>query len=208
MISVIIPVYKDPQGIKDTLESLHNQTLPRTKYEIIVVNDGGDKDTRNTALTFSGVDVIDVVPNKGSYNARNTGINRAHGEYFAFVDADITVPTNWLETGLKLLSDFSYVGGPVIIDEKKLSQASHYYEYLIAFDNQRKFYKYHYCPTANLFISRNLIDNVGLFLDTLRSGGDMEFGNRVYDSQFQKKMYFSTELFVNHPPRGIIRHCL
>ena len=94
-VSVIIPVYKDAIGLKDTLESLNEQTIDRANFEIIVVNDGGDPDITALCEKYQ-VRVIEQKPNRGSYYARNKGLEISKGEFIAFVDADIKVPNDWL----------------------------------------------------------------------------------------------------------------
>lgn len=42
-INVIIPVYKDANGLEDTLKSLQQQIIKNDQFEVIVANDGGDK---------------------------------------------------------------------------------------------------------------------------------------------------------------------
>jgi glycosyltransferase involved in cell wall biosynthesis len=86
-VSVIIPVYKDHEGASDTLNSLSKQSLKREQYEIIVANDGGDKQTRRACEKFD-VKVIDIFPNGGSYNARNKALQISKGEYIALLDSD------------------------------------------------------------------------------------------------------------------------
>ncbi len=199
-ISVVIPVYNDPEGIGDTLESLKNQNFVKEQYEIIVSNDGGDKETEKICKKYK-VKVINIVPNKGSYNARNVALKESKGEYIAFVDADIKVSRNWLREGFNFLKKYDYIGGPVDIDESKLKTLAHYYEYLTAFDNKKKLKKYNYIPTANLMVKREVIESLGGFDSRLWSGGDNEFGDRVFRAK-KYEMYFLEDLLVIHPPRG------
>lgn len=199
-ISVIIPVYKDSEGTKDTLESLEEQNLNKSEFEIIIVNDGGDKETEKICKEHE-VKIITIIPNKGSYNARNEGLKESRGEYIAFVDADIKVSENWLKLGRELLKKYDYVGGKVEIDKTKLKTLAHYFEYISAFENEKKIKKYNYIPTANLFVKRNIIKELGGFDKRLQSGGDVEFGSRVFSSR-KFKMHYNDDLIVVHPPRG------
>ena len=41
-VSIIIPVYNDPDGLDDTLSSLVIQDYPNDELEIIVVDNGSD----------------------------------------------------------------------------------------------------------------------------------------------------------------------
>lgn len=199
-ISIIIPVYKDYEGLKDTLKSLKKQNFNRSKFEIIVVNDGGDENIRKICKGYK-VKCIDIIPRKGSYNARNEGLKVSGGEYVAFIDADIKAPKDWVQSGFNLLQKYDYVGGRVEIDKTKLKMLAHYYEYLTAFDNKEKLRKNHYIPTANLFVKRKVIEKIGAFDKRLYSNGDLEFGNRVYISN-EFTMYYDSDLYVVHPPRG------
>lgn len=198
-ISVIIPVYKDVNGLKDTLESLSEQTLDRKGYEIIVVNDGGDPDITALCEEFQ-VRVIEHKPNRGSYYARNRGLEIAKGEYIAFVDADIRVPNDWLAKGISALNDYDYVAGAIRIDTSKINSLANYYELKTAFRVNNYILFNHYGPTANLFVKRKVFEEIGGFDERLRSGGDKEFGERIYRFTNFKQKYLEA-LFVIHPPR-------
>lgn len=200
-ISIIIPVYKDPEGLKTTLDSLNKQTTSFENYEIVVCNDGSDKEVDKVCSLFSNVRVVRTKPNKGSYGARNEAIKISKGKYLGFVDADIKVSKNWIERGYNSLQKYDYVGGRVDIDKAKLKTLADYYEYLTAFNNERNMMERNFCPTANIFIKRAIIDDLGMFDERLKSGGDVEFGNRIYDSK-KYKMYYDDNLRVIHPSRG------
>jgi len=199
-LSVIIPVYSDPEGIQDTLGSLMKQTFDKENFEIIVANDGGDKKTKEVSKQYDKIRILNIEQNQGSYNARNIGLKESKGENIAFIDANIKALENWMENGYELLKKYDYVGGEVRIDKKKLKSLSHYYEYLTSFENEKKLKNYHYIPTANLFVKRRLIEDIGGFDVRLWSGGDTEFGDRVYRTG-KYKMCFSKNLVVIHPPR-------
>jgi glycosyltransferase AglI len=200
-ISVIIPVYNDPEGLKDTLSSLHNQTLDTKQFEIIVVNDGALETISGICREFA-VREVKVTPNRGSYYARNRGLEESSGEYIAFVDADITVPPHWLERGMEELREAEYIGGPVIIDRDRIRTPADHYEAVTAFRDKRTDEKNsHFFVTANLFVRRSVIEELGGFDERLRSGGDNEFGKRVFGAgRYMQKN--SPELSVIHPPRG------
>lgn len=198
--SIIIPVYKDALGLRDTLLSLNKQSICKDKFEIIVANDGGNKGVTEVCLKH-GVKVININPNMGSYFARNRGIEYSKGEYIAFLDADIMVPPNWLQNGMESLVNFDYVGGNVIIDESKINTLTDLYEAKTAFDIKKYIKKAHFGVTANLFVKREVFDELGGFEQRLYSGGDLEFGNRIYNFSYFKQEY-EKKITVVHPPRG------
>jgi glycosyltransferase involved in cell wall biosynthesis len=102
VISVVVPAYNEEENIAACLESLNRQTLPRTGYEIIVV-DGDSKDrTRDLATPLA--DIVFIQTSKRVGGARNDGAMRARGEIVAFTDADCVIPPEWLE---RIRSDFA-----------------------------------------------------------------------------------------------------
>lgn len=199
-ISVIIPVYKDAEGLTDTLVSLNSQSLDKQYYEIIVINDGGDLNITKVCKEFD-IQMVEVKPNRGSYYARNRGIERSRGEYLAFVDADIKVPYNWLENGISALRYYDYVTGDIKIEKCKIKTGSELYDFIYSFQVVQYIKNLHYGPTGNLFVRRNVFEVEGGFDERLRSGGDWEFGDRVYRYSGFKQIY-SKDISVIHPPRN------
>jgi len=113
MISVIIPTFNEEENIAQCLVSLRHQTVPRTEYEIIVV-DGGSKDrTREIAQKYADRIFIQTNPKVGG--ARNDGIMAAAGEIVATTDADCILPPAWIATIKKGFEDAAVVQiyGPV-----------------------------------------------------------------------------------------------
>ncbi len=92
-ISVIVPIYKVEKYVKRCVDSILNQSYPH--LEIILVDDGSPDNCGKIcdayALQDSRVKVIHKI-NGGLSDARNAGIEAAHGEYLAFVDSD-----DWLD---------------------------------------------------------------------------------------------------------------
>ena len=88
-ISVIIPVYNAETFMKESINSILNQTL--TDIELICVNDGSTDNSLNMLNEFakndSRVKVIDK-ENGGCGSARNKSLDNATGEYIYFFDPD------------------------------------------------------------------------------------------------------------------------
>ena len=101
-VSVILPVYRTKAYIRQCLESLLNQET-KADYEIIVVEDGCPDQTLSEAEDLLADPKIQVIrqENKGLSGARNTGIDRAAGEYLVFVDSDDYVMPWMLEALIK-----------------------------------------------------------------------------------------------------------
>ncbi|MDY6936874.1 MAG: glycosyltransferase [Cyanobacteriota bacterium] len=96
LISVILPVYNGEKTVFETVESVLSQTF--SDLELITIDDGSGDRTPDilTSITDPRFKVFSY-PNAGLAASRNRGIDRATGEYLAFIDADDL----WTETKLE-----------------------------------------------------------------------------------------------------------
>ncbi|WP_312562781.1 glycosyltransferase family 2 protein [Anaerospora sp.] len=104
LISVVIPAYNVGSFIKETLESIQNQTL--SNWEAIIVDDGSIDNTIEVIRDFIQHDDrfrLLCQTNGGVSKARNTGILNASGTYLTFLDGDDMWKPDFLE---KLLTVF------------------------------------------------------------------------------------------------------
>jgi glycosyltransferase involved in cell wall biosynthesis len=206
--SVVVPVYNDPAGIEDTLRAITAQTADR--YEVVVVDNGSTDETREVAGAYADCNdhVTLLVENEAqsSYAARNTGIRRATGDVLAFLDADETVSSDWLETASVAIAtdDLDYLGCRVdltIPDDERTRTAR--YNAHTGFPVRQYLDRHRYAPTCALFVRREVFEDVGLFDPRLVSGGDMEFGNRVDAAGYE--MGYCADAVVHHPVRSSVR---
>lgn len=90
-LSIIVPVYNSEMYINTCLNSLLNQGLDTSEYEIIIINDGSTDGTKEIiesyATKYSNIYVYNQ-ENKGIGATRNIGINLAKGDYIYFIDSD------------------------------------------------------------------------------------------------------------------------
>ncbi|MER3414795.1 MAG: hypothetical protein C4297_01085 [Gemmataceae bacterium] len=85
-ISTIIPVYNGEKYLAEAIESVLKQTYP--PIEVIVVDDGSTDRSAEIADSFGPPVQVVRQENRGESAARNTGIERASGDYIHFLDAD------------------------------------------------------------------------------------------------------------------------
>ncbi|MGB3621001.1 glycosyltransferase family 2 protein [Ketobacter sp. MCCC 1A13808] len=202
LLSIIIPVYKDLAGLSDTIGSIKAcHGVPGFELEIIVVNDGADPDISQFCRTEKLVEVS-INPNRGSYFARNRGIECSHGSLIGFVDADIFVDRQWIVNAVQKLDTHDYVGGSIQVIREGVSETVADYQQLIDFNTRWHMSSIHYAPTANVWVRRSLLEKLGGFEESLFSGGDMEMGRRVYDEGSLQQTY-ADEVVVRHPPRDL-----
>lgn len=89
MISVIIPVFNVEKYLRECLDSVANQTY--SDLEVLVIDDGSKDSSPQICDEYAAADSRFIVIHKengGVSSARNTGIENAHGNLIAFVDAD------------------------------------------------------------------------------------------------------------------------
>ena len=98
-ISIIIPVYKAEQYLRQCLDSIINQTLKN--IEIIPVNDGSPDGCQQILDEYAQSDKR-IKPlhqqNQGHGAAVYTGIKAATGDYIGFVDADDFIDKEMYQT--------------------------------------------------------------------------------------------------------------
>jgi glycosyltransferase involved in cell wall biosynthesis len=101
-ISVIIPTYNRAAFLLEVLNSLAQQSLPASRFEVIVVDDGSDKSI--------GADLESHFPftlryiyqeNRGDAEARNTGAAHSHADLLVFLDDDVLVGRDYLTALVK-----------------------------------------------------------------------------------------------------------
>ncbi|GAB4137044.1 MAG: hypothetical protein Kow0040_23410 [Thermogutta sp.] len=85
-VSVVIPAWNAARYLPETLRSVLSQTRP--PEEIIVVDDGSTDDSAVVAERFGPTVRVLRQENRGESVARNRGIEAAHGDWIAFLDAD------------------------------------------------------------------------------------------------------------------------
>ena len=93
--TVIIPLFNKEEYIASAIESVLNQTYKN--FELIIVNDGSTDSSLQIAEKFKDPKIqLFSKNNSGESSARNFGIEKASGDFIAFLDAD----DEWLESFL------------------------------------------------------------------------------------------------------------
>lgn len=101
-ITVIVPTYKPHAYLWECLESIYNQTLPKSDYELVLVLNGCNEPYNTQILDWlSKHKDLNVqffqTDTGGVSNARNIALDNAKGEYVTFIDDDDLISTAYLK---------------------------------------------------------------------------------------------------------------
>lgn len=103
LVSVIMPAYNAARYIRESVQSVQNQTFDN--WELIVIDDCSEDNTvavvTQLAQDDSRICVYSNEHNSGVAKTRNRGLELCNGEYVAFLDSDDTWYPEKIEIQLK-----------------------------------------------------------------------------------------------------------
>lgn len=167
--SIIIASYVDNEErdkmFRTSLDTLHRRT--KYPYELIVVDNGGNKELSQWLSSRAGAGVINTyIRNKNNMHfgyARNQGLKLAHGDYICIADNDILYYEGWLTKCVDVLEahpDKKIYATPM---PYPMSSLNHRYHagYL---DYKGESYELHQRAGSNCFVMRKKdFEEVGEF---------------------------------------------
>lgn len=183
LVSIIIPVYNSEKNIFDTIESCINQTY--TNIEIIVINDGSKDNSENIIKNFSDNRLkYFSTQNFGACHARNIGIKNSSGKLIQFLDADDLLHIDKIKNQV---SSYLMHGNQYIYSSQQYNiyNNTHYYDkYLNIFERNFSPIDYlekitnefgKYLNTGVWLLPRQILDNIGLWDESLKINQDGDF---------------------------------
>ncbi|MBN2425561.1 MAG: glycosyltransferase [Calditrichaceae bacterium] len=213
--SIIIPCFNRKDELVELLNSFKNIEFAKDRYEVLVIDDGSTDGSDQLVEEFRKDSDIPLhyfkQDNKGPGAARNLGMQKAKGDFFIFIDSDVTIPKSWL----KSISDRLHIekadafGGPDTYrkDFSPLLKAINYsMTSFITTGGMRgkkgkKLAKF-YPRSFNMGLNRDLYTKIGGF-GNLRHGQDIEFSHRILKSG--AKTIFIEDAPVYHKRRTNLR---
>jgi glycosyltransferase involved in cell wall biosynthesis len=179
-VSVIVPVRDDRSGVRELVDRLAAQTIPREGFEVVLGDDGSRRDTLPAIASPDGWVRVIPGPPRTSYEARNRATAASRGRVLAFCDSDCLPEPTWLELGLAAVQGADVVAGEIrFVAPSRPSPWS-----LLTIDmflDQKCNVRNSRGVTANLFVRRELFDELGGFDASLPSGGDYDFVRRAVE---------------------------
>jgi glycosyltransferase involved in cell wall biosynthesis len=182
--SVIIPAKNEEKHIGRCLGSLRSLAFDPQLFEVIVVDNGSADRTREIAAAFNSPFSLRVLEQKNAYISavRNWGASVAHGAYLAFLDADCEVRSDWLQQADRSISAgiTGIFGSFYQIPERSSWIARQWYG-----DRERKDPgEVSFLPSGNLFVSREILQNVQGFDESIQTNEDFELCQRIRAAGF------------------------
>lgn len=173
VFSIIVPAYNEERFIRSCLDALRSLDYPMDKCEVIVVDNGSTDQT--VAIASEYADAVLIYPQIGVGALRNRGANAAKGSVLAFIDADCIAPADWLTSAAHSLAIEPCLTG----NSYDIPEHPHWIERAWSAQEPRGRRRTRLIPAGNLFISRHVFLQCGGFEETLISGEDAEFCERV-----------------------------
>lgn len=220
LASVIVPTYNRSEKIVLVLEALNKQSLPLDKYEVLVVDNNSQDNTKATIQRciqrYPGLNIRYLFEKKQGLNfARNLGVQQAQADVLVFLDDDAIPETDWLQALLITYGDprIGCVGGKITPDFPKNTRLPRWLSpifkgYFSGFDpgvnRNKELTENDYFPYgANISFKKEAIISAGFFnpkLDrcggNLIAGGETEMCLKIHRMGW--KIFYNPHAAVHH----------
>lgn len=217
-ISVIIPARNEEKNITAVLDSLQEQSYPKSFFEVIVVDDFSTDNTATIIRKHSLQNIVLIQPGEDKTSSKKkaieTGIKKAKGELVITTDADCIVPKNWLQTINAFYQNkkAAFIAAPV-----KFQHNNSFFQIFQALDfltlqgitAASVFKNFHaMCNGANLAYQKKSFEEVNGFegIDKVATGDDMLLMYKMWKKYPDKVFYLkSKEAIVTTQPMPTLK---
>ena len=199
--SVIIPAKNEEANIGRCLDSINHVTWDKNSYEIIVVDNGSTDHTVDIAIE-KGAQIY-VKPELTISGLRNFGALHASGEILAFIDADCTVISSWLEKASYYLIQKKvacFGSPPVVPDDATWVQKT----WFAVRKKKMDLCETDWLESMNMFVRREAFAASGGFNESLITCEDYDLSMRL--KQYGSIISDSSIVAVHHGEAATVRH--
>jgi len=160
MVSVIITSYNYERYVERAIRSCLDQSLPKSQYEVILINDCSTDNTKKVLENYaSDIRIFNLESNIGLAAARNFGIKKAKGQFVIFLDADDYIHHDLLSVLQLFLTENSSLDA-VASDYLLVDERGNHIEHVSA---EKK-------PIAcGIMFRKDFIIDIGLYDETFRA---------------------------------------
>ena len=217
IIDVVIPCYNVEETIEDCIKSLCNQSLSKNEYTCYFINDNSIDSTGIILDKYESIENINVIhhkENQGLATARNSGIKGGNSKMVAFLDGDMVVKNNWLESFLPYFNEsvVAVMGDNTAPQNISLNPVEKYY-----FGNLRGARKcsdgeripLQYMLFGNAMLKRAVLQECGYFDEAMKKygGEDTDLSARIWDIYPRSFVFSKNSDSVHHHRRNLSEFC-
>ncbi len=194
-LSIVMATYNRVELLAKQLKAFESQSINRSEYEIIIVNDGSidgtEKFLDQQLFLVSNLKVINQ-KNSGPAAARNNGVKHAISNVIAFTDDDCIVDPHWAQTIISRFESetIKVLEGQTYTDKALRTPLTHQIENLVWNP---------VIPTCNAAYRKDFFEQLGGFDESFPypHNEDTDLAWRVLD---ETTVEFCEEMKVFHPP--------
>jgi cellulose synthase/poly-beta-1,6-N-acetylglucosamine synthase-like glycosyltransferase len=205
-VSVVVPAYNASDTLANCIFALLAQTISRSEYEVIVVDDGS---TDNTAEVAAWYDVQLVrQAHRGPAAARNRGLEVAAGGLILLTDADCRPAPNWIEAMSAPFADPDVAGckGVYRTDQREWVARFVQAEYEEKYRGMARAPAIDFVDTYSAGYRRRILQLEGAFNETIAVAEDAELSFRLARRGY--KLVFNPNAVVYHQHARALGHYL
>lgn len=219
-LSIVIATYNRSALLMQALNSIVEQTFPRSEWECVVVNNNSSDDTASAFALFAeqhpdyNLRMV-LEPNQGLSFARNRGIRESVGEYIAIVDDDERIAPEFVASYVALFDnvpDAVAAGGPIVAEypEGRPRWMSAFTERPIANtmyfgDKVREFPRGRVPGGGNMAMRRSAVRRYGVFDTSLGYVGETLIGGEETDL-FERLQIAEAKYY--YVPQAVMYHII
>lgn len=197
-VTVLIPTLERYSYLRNLLDQLRKQTLK--PLEIIVVDQTAEvRRDHSLENDFSDLPLKLIhLETAGQCSSRNTGLQRAIGDYILFLDDDVEVEPNLIEAHVQCLLEFSAEASSGVLREVGAGPLPEDFTFFRISD---------VFPTSNSLIPRSVLLQSGLFDLAYERGqrADGDLGMRIYQTGALMVLNPNISVLHHRAPRGGLR---
>lgn len=172
-VSIITVTYNSESSIRDTLESVANQTY--NDIEHIIVDGLSNDKTLEIVREYPHVARIISEPDKGIYDAINKGIQLAQGEVVGILNSDDFFSSKFVIT--KIAASFdektdAIIGDIAFVSPSDVTTTIRYYS---SKNWKPRLFRWGFMPPhPSFYLRKENYDNFGLYKNTYKIAADYE----------------------------------
>ena len=217
--SVVVCTYNRSDYLVKVLNCLNTQTLEKSKYEVVVVNNNSTDNTEQVCDDFQKVNsnlnfIYTLEKSKGLSFARNTGIDLSKGSWTIFLDDDAEPVNDYLANISSFLDQFPkcIAAGGRIYPNYETNEPKWMSKFLLPLvsaidlgDNIKKFPANKYPIGANMIFKKEVFQEIGNFNTELGRKGNQLLGGEEKEI-FMKLRNISDEIY--YIPNAEVLHLI